>query len=208
MFSFKLFDGKGSGRSAAVSSDQELSVISAAYPPLSNQKTEPFRQYLTTDGLASGTNDMGVDGSVNNVDYYIGANADEDRYITSLSFLVGYGVSGQPNQWADGAALTNGTRLFYTSQRGEQDIHDAIKSNQDIFRLSFALIPTGWEVRHVNATNDYGYFISVDLVRLGLPFGIKLDAGSNQRLIMRVRDNAGASADSFNCIAYGFERFK
>jgi len=208
MFSFKLFDGKGNGRAAAVSEDQELSVINAPYPPLMPQKVQPFRQYFTTDGLAAGINDMGVDGSVTNVDYYIPAKASEDRYITSLNFIVGYATSGQPNEWADGTALSNGSRIFYNSQRGEADIHDGVKSNQDMFRLSFSPIPTGWEVRHVNANNDFGYFISMDLTKMGLPFGIKLDKGSSQRLTIRIRDNAGTSAASFNCIAYGFDRFE
>ena len=208
MFNFKLWDGKGGNKAASVTDDQELMVITSSYPPLTNQKVQPFRQYLTNDGLPSGTNDMGVDGSSTNVDYYIPSKVGEDRYITSLNFIVGYGASGQPNQWGDGAALTNGSRLFYSSERGSVDIHDGIKSNQDIFRLSFSPIPTAWEVRHVNATNDYGYFISMDLTKMGLPFGIKLDSNSSQRLTLRIRDNAGTAADSFNCIAYGFDRFK
>ncbi len=210
MFNFKLWNGKGKKVAAAVTDDQEVCTIAAPYPPLTEnlQKVQPFRQFLTDDGLAAGTNDMGIDGSSTNVDYFIPAKIDEDRYITSLNFLVGYGTSGQPNEWADGTALTNGSRLFYTSQRGEIDIHEGIKSNQDLFRLSFSLIPTAWEVRHVNANNDFGYFISMDLTRLGLPFGVKLDKNSSQKLIIRIRDNAGTDADTFNCIAYGFDRFK
>lgn len=193
---------------AHVTNDQELRVISSSYPPLADQKVEPFRQYLTDDGLPDGTNDMGVDGSSTNVDYYIPAAVHEDRYITTLSFIVGYGASGQPNQWANGTALSNGSRIFYSSTRGEIDIHEGIQSNQDFFRLSFSLIPTAWEVRHVDAANDYGYFISMDLTKLGLPFGVKLDRGTTQRLTIRIRDNAGTDADSFNCIAYGFDRFE
>ena len=208
MFNFKLWSGNGKKFSATVTRDQELCVITAPYPPLVDQKVQPFRQYLTDDGLPDGSNDMGVDGSVTNVDYYIPAKASEDRYITSLNFIVGYGTSGQPNEWADGLALTNGSKIFYTSQRGEVEIHEGVKSNQDMFRLSFSPIPTGWEVRHVNATNDFGYFISMDLTKMGLPFGIKLDKGSSQKLIIRIRDNAGTDADSFNCIAYGFDRFE
>lgn len=207
MFNMKLFDGSGGKTAASVTPDQELSVITAPYPPLAAQKVQPFRQYLTDDGLSDGSNDMGVDGSSTNVDYYIPAKTDEDRYITTLSFIVGYGTTGSPYQWADVAALTNGSRLFYESRRGEVDIHDGIKSNQDFFRLGFEFIPTLWEVRHVNANNDYGYFITMDLTKLGLPFGVKLDRGTNQRLVMRIRDNA-ADADSFNCIAYGFDRFE
>jgi len=208
MFRFNLFGGNGGRVAAAVTDDQELLTIPVPYPPLVEQKVLPFRQYLTVDGLSTGSNDMGVDGSVTNVDYYIPADPNNDRYITALNFIVGYGASGQPNQWANGTALTNGSRLFYTSRHGERDIHDAIKVNQDMFRLSFAPITSAWEVRHVNALNDYGYFISMDLTRMGLPFGIKLDRNSNQKLIIRIRDNAGTDADSFNCIAYGFDRFE
>lgn len=194
--------------SAKVTSDNELSVINSSYPPMTPQKVRPFRQYLTDDGLADGSNDMGIDGSSDSVDFYIKASSKEDRYVTTLNFILGYGTSGQPNEWADGTVLTNGCRLFYTNNQGDVDIHDGIKSNQDFFRLSFMPIPTAWEVRHVNATNDYGYFITLDLIRLGFPFGIKLDMGTQQKLTMRIQDNAGTSADSFNCIAYGFDRFE
>lgn len=202
-----IADGKGRGYKASVTVDNELDVIAAPYPPLSVQKVQPFRQYLTDDGLADGANDMGVDGSSTNIDYYVAAKESEDRYITTLSFIMGYGGTSKPYLFADVAALTNGCRLFYDSQRGEVDIHDGIKSNQDLFRLSFEFIPTLWEVRHVNANNDYGYFITMDLTKLGLPFGVKLDRNTSQRLVMRIRDNA-TDADSFNVIAYGFDRFQ
>jgi hypothetical protein len=208
MFDFRLWDGAGKKKSAGVTDDQEVCVIPTSYPPLTRQKVQPFRQYLTDDGTAAGSNDMAVDGSSTNVDFYVPASPTDDRYITSLNFLVAYGASGKPYLWADGAELTNGTRLFYDHHHSEIDIHDGIKTNQDLFRLSFSPIPVGWEIRHVNDLNDYGYFISMDLTRMGLPFGIKLDAGSNQKLTCTVRDNAGTDADTFNVICYGFDRFK
>lgn len=203
---FELTD-ESRKKTAAITNEKEVCVIGASYPPFTTQKVQPYRQFLTDDGLAAGTNDMGVDGGTTNVDYFIEANDINDTYITSLNWIVGYGASGKPFQWANGTALINGSRLFYENIKGEVDLHEGIKSNQDLFRLSFAPIPTGWEVRHVNANNDFGYFISTDLTKLGLPFGIKLDAGSNQRLTCRIRDNAGTDADSFNVIVYGFSRF-
>lgn len=197
----------GEGTTAKVSRDGELSVSVTSYPPLGEQKVQPLRRYLTQDGTVSGDFDMGVDGSTVNVDYCVPSDPNNDRYITSLNIIVGYGTSGQPNEWADATALANGSRLFYSNRHGEHDIHEGIKSNQDMFRLSFNAIPANWEVRHVNANNDFGYFISMDLTKMGLPFGIKLDAGSSQKFVMRIRDDA-TNADSFNCIAYGFERFK
>jgi hypothetical protein len=197
----------GTGISARISQDGELRTIGSPYPPFEEQKVQPFRQYLTDDGTETGSNDMGVDGSVTNVEFYIPSSPNNDRYITSLSFIVGYGAAAQPNQWADVPALTNGSELYYLNRNGVRDIHDGIKSNQDMFRLSSNAVPTLWEVRHVNANNDYGYFIVMDLAKTGLPFGIKLDAASTQKLGCKIRDNA-TDADSFNCIAYGFERFE
>ena len=207
MFDCLLWGGKGNKKAVDVTDDQELVTINASYPPLSSQRVHPFRQFLTVDGLIDGSHDMGVNGSVTPVDFFIPADKAEDRYISALSFIVGYGAAGQPNLFADGAALTNGSRLFYDSERGEVDIHEGIKSNQDLFRLNLSLIPTAWEVRHVNANNDYGYFITFELTKMGLPFGLKLERGTTQRLVLRIQDDAQA-ADSFDCIAYGFDRFK
>jgi len=193
---------------ALVTKDRELSVIAAPYPPLVLQKVKPFRQYFTDDGLADGTSDMSVDGSTNSVDYFIVADPSDDRYITIINFIVGYGTTGQPNEWGDGVALTNGCRLFYTSIQGEVDIHDGIKKNEDFFRLQFSPVPTAWEVRHVKANNDFGYFITLDLTKLGFPFGIKLDRGTKQRITMRIQDNVSTDVDSFDAIAYGMDRFE
>ena len=204
----KIEDGAGRGYKSEITKDGEDLVISSSYPPLKPQKVRPFRQYLTDDGLTTGSTDMSVNGSVTNVDFWIPASEDYDRYITSINFLVGYGTTGQPNQWGDGTVLTNGCRLYYSSSRGDVEIHEAIKSNQDFFRLSFDLIPTAWEVRHLAASNDFGYIMSMDLTKLGLPFGIKLDIGTAQKLTMTIKDNVATAVDSFDMIAYGFERFE
>lgn len=200
-------DGSGKKNYTEVTGDGETLIISAPYPPLKPQKVRPFRQYLTVDGTINGSNDMGIDGSVTNQDFFIPATTDYDRYITTLNILIGYGTSSQPFKFADVVALANGCRLFYNSYRGEVDIHEGLKSNQDFFRLKPDSIDSNWEVRGVNANNDYGYTTVMDLTKMGLPFGIKLDRGTTQRLCLTIKDNC-ADADSFNIIGYGFERFE
>jgi hypothetical protein len=197
------------GNIANVTPDNELVMATRGVPPFNGRNIiQPISQFLTDDGLSTGSNDMAVDGSSTNVDFWIPAVEGCDRYITTLSVIVGYGASGKPFQWADGNTLINGHRLFYLSAKGELVIDNAIKSNQDLFRLQFGLIPTAWEVRHVNAANDFGYFLDIDLTRFGLPNGIRLQAGTTQKLVVTIRDNAGTDADSFNIIAKGFDRFK
>ena len=195
-------------RAAKITNDGEVLVTSSVFPPLGKQKSKIFRQYLTQDGTASGDSDMGVDGSTVNVDYYIEADQFNDRYISNISLIVGYGTTSQPFKFADATALTNGIRFYYDSaDQGEIDIHDGLKSNQDFFRISHSSVDANWEVRGVDATNDYGYFIIIDLESFMPPFGVKLDAATRQKIVMTIRDDVTA-ADSLNCIAYGFDRFK
>lgn len=197
------------GNVVDVTSDNEFVVASSLVPPFNGRNIiQPVSQFLTDDGLATGSEDMAVDGSATNVDFWIPAIEGCDRYITTLSVIVGYGASGKPFQWADGAALENGHRVFYLGAKGELNIGVPLKTNQDLFRTQFGLIPTAWEVRHVNALNDFGYFLDVDLTRFGLPNGIRLQAGTTQKLVVTIRDNAGTDADSFNVIAKGFDRFE
>lgn len=198
----------GSGVEAKITDDQELIVNVSPYPARREQKIKPFRQFLTDDGTASGSNDMSVVGSTASpLDFYVEADQDDDRYISALSFIISYSAAGAPYQWANAVALLNGIQLFYVSSHGDVDIHEGIKSNQDMFRLQGGGVDAGWEIRHVDANNDYGYFITVPLGDIVPPYGIKLDHGRTERLIIRIKDDVTA-AQSFNCIAYGFDRFE
>jgi len=195
-------------KSAHITKDSEVLATVSVDPPMIVQKKKVFRQYLTVDGLSDGSADMGIDGSSTNVDFYVEADSKNDRYITNISMIMAYGTSSQPYKFADVAELTNGIRFFYESAHdGEIDIHDGMKSNQDLFRISHISVDANWELRGIGALNDYGYFITVDLESFSPPYGIKLDRGTRQRLVMCVRDDC-TDADDFNAIAIGFDRFE
>lgn len=199
------------GREADVTSDHELLVTLSDAPVFTPQKTRPFRRFFTIDGIASGDNDMGQDGSVNELEFYIPADNKEDIYITHVSIILGYGASGQPFLFGDLSALINGIRFYYRSQSGEVDVHDAIHSNQDLLRLSSARVNASWELRGIGSMNDYGYFITIPLTHFSPNNGVKLDAGSTQKIAFIVRDTMAAVSgvsDTFNAIAHGFCRFK
>ena len=51
------------------------------------------------------------------------------------------------------------------------------------------------------------YVSVIDFTKLMPPYGIKLDAGANEKFALVVRDDA-SGVDSFNAVTYGFERFK
>ena len=207
MIKVQVTDGLGSGQSGTVK-DNATIVSQYGCPPMIEQKNKIFEKYLTDDGTTSGSNDMGIDGSATAKEFYIKADSENDIYVTKISFIVGYGGSTQPYLWVDSAgALTNGFRFCYERRTGKVDIHPAIKNNADLMRLGVKdMLPTAWELRGIGGNNDYGYLVTVDFLSFMPPYGVKLDAGTNQRIIFEVRDNNG-DADTMNAVAYGFERF-
>lgn len=203
------------GKAAVVDRQGAVHSIVRAAPPLEPQVLRFFRQYLTVEGTAGGDNDMGIDGSATNVEFYVPASVDADRYIATLSFEITCGTQPQMWEFADAnTALANGIRLYYLDRNdAEVDIHDAMKDNWSIIRLARGLptVTSGspadvFVARHVGAANDYGLIPSVDLAAYMPPYGIKLDRGTKEKIALVIRDNC-TDADVFNVIAYGFERF-
>ena len=170
---------------------------------------EVFRQYLTDDGMATGDKDMVVDGSTTAVEFWVNAGSDDDRYITTLSFII-VDVNATLDKFGNVTALTNGCQLYYETLAQTITIHDALKTNFDFVRLcmgqpAFGDAMTAFRASNV-VGNSEGYIPVLDLRRLVPPFGIKLDRGTTQRLVLTVRDDC-TGIDRFDCIAYGFSRF-
>ena len=199
----------GSGRKAKVLEDNELLVNSTGCPPLLTQKCKIFSQFVTNDGLAGGTNDLGINGSGTAVEYWVPAIEDDDIYITNLSFVFGYGGSAQMFEFADsGAALTNGVLIEYTDSNGVPTTIMNPKANYSFMRSSLApFTNTNWETRGFAAAGDYGYFCTVDLLKIIPPYGIKLENGTTQKLSVTIGDDC-TGADLFNCNCFGFKRFE
>jgi len=203
-----ITDGAGTGQQASVLSEGELLVSQHSSPPLLPQKCRVFSQFLTVDGTSAASNDLGVSGAVTPVEYWVPAAEDADRYITKLSFVVGYASAAYIWEFADlNAALTNGVKIYYTDSNREEVTIANPTRNSSFLRLglSSGIIPTAWELRHLGATNDYGFLTATNLSEFMPPYGIKLDMGTNQRLSILIRDDC-TSAVTFNCRAFGFER--
>jgi len=203
----KIIDGN-SGLIATVCDGNSLRVQAITEPPLLPQRLKPFRQFLTNGGGAGDSNDMQVDGSTINVDFHVAAHPDNDRYISTLQFLIADATSTM-NKFGNITALTNGCQLFYERVDGSVDLHDALKSNLDFVRLCLGEPAFGdgagaFRINNAVSTSE-GYIPTLDCRRIIPPFGIKLDAGTRQRLVLTVKDDT-QGVDAFNCIAYGFDR--
>lgn len=206
----QIEDGKGSGRRAAVDGNA-LVTITEPYPPFGESKAYLFRQHMTTDGTATGTSSMKVVGTLAApVKFYIPADLEDDRYITNISFVLS-GAGATLSEFCTDPALTNGCRLYYERESGIKDIHTALKTNFDFIRLSLGNPAFGGGADAFRANNVVGtseaYIPVVDLTRLLPPYGVKLDAGSNQRIVFEVRDTTtAASIVAFDAVCYGFDR--
>lgn len=196
-------EGHG-GRLQEVTPEGAAIVSLDGYPPRGTHPTRPFASYLRN---SAGSESLVIDGSVTPVPYYISSSDYNDRYITGLSVIIGYGSAAYLFEFADELALTNGITLKYQSAFGEFDICDSLKKNSDLLRIGINGIRSTWEARNFAAVNDYGYEIFVDLIRFLPPNGVKLDAGSTQKITATVRDNLTLSVDLLNIYAIGFERF-
>ena len=210
MLKIHLTDGIGTGFLAKVDDRQALRVSPFIAPPLEVQQVIPFRQFLTDDGLSTGSNDMQVDGSTTNVEFWVPAATDADRYITQLSFLIA-DAGATMTKFGNITALTNGCNLFFDRATGTITIHDTLKSNLDFVRLclgqpAFGTAADSFRIKNAISTSE-GYVPVLDLTKLVPPFGVKLDIRTNQRFVFKVRDDT-RGVDAFDAIAYGFDRLE
>lgn len=205
---FNIGDGAGTGDVCSVISNSLL-VSPLTYPPFGEQKIVPFRQYLTSNGLSTGASSMLAAGTLAApISFYIMADSDNDIYITTLSFMLA-GVNPLFSQFGAIAALTNGCRLYYTRESGQINFHTAIKSNFDLVRMclvnpAFGNTTSVFLASNVVGTTD-AYIPVLDITQIMPSYGVKLDRGTTQKLVMEIRDNT-TTVSAFDCVAYGFQR--
>jgi hypothetical protein len=201
-------DGKGSGITAKVDSEGQLNVIVHPHPPIGEQLSAlPFRQYFTDNGASTGDNDMRVNGATTETDFYIAAIPDKDIYIKTVSIVIS-DASATLNKFGNITALTNGVSFQWESEdKGSLEIHEGLKSNFDFVRLAIGEPSYGdgtGAFRSGNVEgNSEGYIPVIDIADVfGLPYGIRLRAGTNDKLVFTVRDNV-TGIDAFDIIGYG-----
>jgi hypothetical protein len=208
----KLLDGKGTGKELHITSENEALITSTQVPPVTDVSLiRPFRQYFTDDGTSTGSTDMRVDGSTTNVDFYISASIDGDRYIDTISIAIA-DTGATLNQFGNIGALTNGIEIFYEdASLGDVTIAEDLVSNFEFLRMCAGGVhgigsgATSYKANNVQG-NSEGYIMSLDFSEVfGLPYGIKIPKGTTLRLVTRIKDNV-SGVDKFDIIAYGFDR--
>lgn len=210
MLDINIVDGKGSGRKARVNGEGELSVVVHPHPPIAETiEAFPFRQYFTSNGLSTGINDMAINGSTNEVEYWVNASQYFDIYIKYISVEIGDGGSPNLNSFGSLPALTNGVEwIWFNQEEGEYELHEGIKTNKEFIRVGTdtASIGTGTDAFLADVSgggSEKSYLPSIDIAEsYGLPWGMRLRKGSTDKIIFRVRDNL-TNLTTFNIVSYG-----
>lgn len=198
------------GHPLKINGEGEASFVMHPHPPKNEEEfTLPFRQHFTDDGTSGGSVDMNVNGLTTNQDFYVSADQEFDIYIKSISLVIG--DNGTPNLQKFGglSALANGVEwIFHTNGEGEYQLHDGIKTNLEFVRLGVdtAGIGTGTDAFLADVSgggSEKSYLPTIDINEtFGMPWGVRLAKGTNDKLVFRVRDDLSA-VTTFNAIAYG-----
>jgi hypothetical protein len=199
------------GNQAKVNGEGELNVVVHPHPPRDEVfDVFPFRQYFTDDGTATGSNDMIVSGTVASPEnFYISASTEYDIYIKYISVNIGDGGTPALNKFGALSALTNGVKwTWFNQEAGDYELHEGIKTNLEFIRLASdtAAIGSGTDAFLADTSGggtEKNYLPNINMSEtFGLPWGLRLKKGTEDRVVFGVQDNM-AGLLTFNAIAYG-----
>lgn len=191
-----------------------LEVITDGLPPQgAAQKAIIFRDYFRN---AAGSEDMRVDGSVTPVEFVIRApiTRDVDRYVKSLSFVIA-DAGASLNQFGNIGVLANGVEFEYSNLLAQGGVVSlglgGLTTNFSFIELclgtpAFGDGGTVFRANNVSG-NSEAYIPALYFENFGLPNGVLLRGGTNDRLVLRINDDI-TGVDQFTCVANGFDRGK
>jgi len=193
-------------RSAGIDIFGALRTRDTGLPPFGNTvQAIPFQGFFSDQ---AGLTDMRVVGSLADpVFFEIRPDTDRDRYIKTVQFTI---VDAQAtlNRFGFITALVNGV-LFEWDRLGETVELAVMRTNYDHVRLAggqpaFGTGTNAFQASNVISTSEaYLPMLDFQLV-FGLPWGIRLAAGSDEVLRITVRDDTTA-VDGYDALARGFE---
>ncbi len=192
-------------RSAGIDIFGALRTRDTGLPPFGNTvQAIPFNEFFSD---LDGVTDMRVDGSVDPMFFEIRPDTDRDRYIKTVQFTI-VDQNATLTQFGNIGNLANGT-LFEWDRLGETVLLSTMISNYDHVRLAGGQPSFGDGTAAFRASNVLGtseaYLPMLDFQLIfGLPWGIRLAAGSDEVLRITVRDDT-TGVDGYDALARGFE---
>ena len=206
----------------SVNGDGRLFEIDTTYPPITNDRQIIlYVDDLTLNGDGV-TTDMKVDGSVTTQDFFVRAEPDSDIFINLVSFFIAAeNVLSDLGEFAGiTTPLTNGCQLIYESgEVGDIIIGDNLTTNFELLRMcnmnpQFGLVSNeAFKIVQAFSNQDDGYLFILKFSDYGYEQeysgGLRLRAGSEDRLVFKIRDDLDrtpSEISSFDGRVYGFKR--
>ena len=194
------------GRGAGVDIFGALRTRDTGLPPFGNTvQAIPFSQFFSD---VNGVTDMRVVGTLADpVFFEIRPDSTRDRYVKTVHFTI-VDQNATLSQFGNVGALTDPI-LFEWDRLGETVELASMISNYDHVRLAGGDPAFGDGTAAFRASNVLGlneaYLPVVDFQRMfGLPWGIRLAAGSDEVLRVTVQDDT-SGVDGYDALARGFE---
>ena len=192
-------------RAASVDHCGALRVVAAPYPPTlgcSNVQIAP----VTALATAAGSSDMRVNGATAPVEFLLRAHPEYQTWLVSATFVIA-DASMTLSSFGNLTALTNGCRFFYRNTRGEIDIANLL-SNFDIVTLcgghpAFGSGATAFIAANVSG-NSEGLVQVYDFAAHLPPHGVRLTRGSQEELVLAVRDDLSTGIDRFQVLVKAY----
>jgi hypothetical protein len=130
-------------------------------------------------------------------------------YIKYITVEIGDGGAPALNKFGALSSLTNGVAFYWDTQADPlYELHEGIKTNKEFIRIASdtAGIGTGIEAFLADVSGggtEKSYLPNMDMTEIyGLPWGLRLRKGTNDKLIFRINDNL-TGLTTFNAIATG-----
>jgi hypothetical protein len=203
----EIIDGGGTNTSLRIDNEGAIGVVVHPHPPKGETDASlPYRQRFTDSG---GSDTMNVDGSVTEQIFSLRAASERDIYVNSISVRIADGGSPNLNKFGNLTALTNGVGWeWVTADLGTIILHEGITTNLEFVRTGHKThaIGTGTDAYLADVSGggtSKAYLPIIDISeQFGKPWGLRLRAGTNDRLDFIVRDDL-STLDAFDAIAYG-----
>jgi hypothetical protein len=204
-----------SGEAARVSDAGAMYVYQDSPPPPvigTENKRRFLNGYLGTGGLDTGTTNLRVNGLTNNVEAYIEAHPDYDIHIMGISFLIADSAVVH-NKFGNVAGLTLGFDVFAVESGVSTYLLKNILTGGQLIAHSGGarVFGTGGESNEIVnwSGNSDAQFVYLDLGAVMPPEGLRIGRGTQDKLVVRIKDNLSqiASTGEFSVRVLGFRKY-
>lgn len=207
-----VLEDPSTGIHAKVDSQGQLRVsqfLPTRLPVGTENKISLLTGKLGTEGLNEGTTAQDVDGSTTPQVFYVEAEKDVDLYISQVLIVLA-DSSVVHNYFGNLSPLAVGWDLFSTESGKVNYLIDKTKTGGDMLLQSGLQVPFG-NGTTLNEMINYSENVDAQVTLISLdrflpPYGLRLGAGTTDRLTSVVNDNLTGLNDMYVRV-FGFRHF-